>query len=289
MIRDERGITLVELLAVLAITGLIVGILATVIYQIFDITGWGNSTLVVQHDLQNAATWLNRDVLTASRAEVISGSQMILTVPYYNAAAGDFLTNTITYTLSGEELLREDASGSTLVLARYVDPSRFSFSPTDIVTAPNTITVTLASKEGDVPGSGTFALKMRAGGSISVEGLCQVTGAESLGFDGSTVTWPITNTGETSPSIEEIYITWPITNAGLNGIWLNTSQIWDGLENPPSTTIDGPWLLENREIISGTQNTLEFTFEMTVVNSQDLYSISITLTNECSFSFPPNP
>ncbi len=287
--RGERGITVTELIVGLAIAALIVGILATVIYQIFDITGWGNSMLVVQHDLRNAATWLNRDVLTASRAEV-SSSQMVLYVPYYSPAVADFLTRTITYTLSGDELLREDHGGSSLVLARYVDPSRFSFSPTGTVLAPSTITVTLASKKGDVPGSGTFALKMRPGGSIPVAHLCQVTGAENLEFYGGTVTWTITNTGDTSPSIDEIYITWPITNTGLNGVWLDTSPIWDGLENPPSTTIDGPWLLENRELTSGTQKTLKFTFEATnVVNDEGLYSIAITLTDNCTFSFPPNP
>ena len=285
--KDERGITLVELLVVLAITGLIVGILATVIYQIFDITGWGNSTLVVQHDLQNAATWLNRDVLTASRAEV-SGSQMVLEVPYYNTAVADFLTRTITYTLSGDELLREDASGSTLVLARYVDPSRFSFSPTDIVTAPNVITVTLFSKEGDVRGSGTFALKMRAGGLIQVEGLCQVTGAEHLGFDGQKVTWDITNNGQTSPSIDELYITWPITNGrlGLINFRTITNTIWADEWPSPPATINENWL-GNREIYNGTQ-WLEFSFESVLVD-EDLYSITITLTDKCAFSFPPNP
>jgi len=162
MIRDERGITVTELLAVLAITGLIIGTLATVIFQIFDITGWGNSTLVVQHDLRNAATWLNRDVLTASSAKV-SGSQMILTIP---TSITSTINITYTYSAANGTLTRESGS-SSLIVARYVisDPFPSLLEP---IEAPSVVTVTLSSSKGDVPGSGTFALKMRPGGSLAI-------------------------------------------------------------------------------------------------------------------------
>jgi type II secretory pathway pseudopilin PulG len=286
MIRRERGTTLVELLAVLAIIALIIGILGAVIFQIFDITGWGNSELVVQHDLRNAATWLNRDVLMASRAKV-SGSQMVLTVPY-SVSVGTVLTYTITYTFSAVDgTLTRDTGNSSHVVGRHIVSNPFPLTGT--IEAPNVVTVTLKSTKGDVPGSGTFALKMRPGESISAVALCRVKGADDLEFEGKTVSWLITNDGVTSPSIDEIYIAWPITNEGLTGIWLDTNLIWAGLESPPPKTIDGPWLLQSREIISGTQKMLKFTFETNVDNREYLYSIAITLTDRCTFSFPPNP
>jgi len=161
MIRDERGITLVELLVVLAITAMITGILVTVIYQIYQITARGNDELVVQHDLQNAATWLNRDVLTASEADV-SGSRMTLTIPY-SITDTTILTRTITYTYS-ETVGTLTRNSVTIARYVYTDP----FPSVGIIEAPNVVTVTLSSKAGDVPGSGTFALKMRAGGTIAV-------------------------------------------------------------------------------------------------------------------------
>ncbi|MBM4464597.1 MAG: type II secretion system protein [Chloroflexi bacterium] len=288
MIRDERGITVIELLVVLAITGLIIGTLATVIFQIFDITGWGNAQLVVQHDLRNAATWLNRDVLTASEAKV-SGSQMILTVPYF---AGTILTHTITYTFSAANgTLTRDTGNSSHIVGRHIVSNPFPL--TDTIEAPNVVAVTLQSKEGDVPGSGTFALKMRAGGSIPAGYLCQVTGAENLGFEAEKVVWDITNAGDTSPTIKEIYVTWPNEedeNRRLSRIYFSGSQIWDGWEEGPSADIDGPWLPGgNRTIGGGTQKTLQFSFQQAAVNDEAQYSITITLTDNCTFSFPPNP
>ncbi|MEA3459161.1 MAG: prepilin-type N-terminal cleavage/methylation domain-containing protein, partial [Chloroflexota bacterium] len=147
--KDERGMTLVEILVALAITALITGILVTAIYQIYQVTGWGNNEMRVQHDLQNAATWLNRDVVSASSAEV-TGSQMVLTIPYFSA--GDISTRTITYThpVAGGVLTRDSVT-STVTVARHVDS--VAFSATGTVTS--TITITITSQASDVTQSAT--------------------------------------------------------------------------------------------------------------------------------------
>ena len=152
MMKDERGMTLTEILVALAISGLITGILVTVIYQIYQITTWGNNELRVQHDLQNAATWLNRDVVSASEAEVID-SRMVLTIP-----TSIIDTINITYTYSeAEGTLTRDSGGSSLIIARRVDS--VDFSAAGPVTS--TITITLSSQAGDVTGSATLHLDMR--------------------------------------------------------------------------------------------------------------------------------
>ena len=290
MIKNEKGTTIFELLLVLAIIALIASALVGVIYQIVYITSRGNNELLVQHDLQNAATWFNRDVLTAFRA-TIAGSEetgiytMTLEVPYLNIEEGEISYSYITYTYSEEtEDLTRDYGGSSLIIARHliVNP----FPPVGVFLAPQSIVVTLFSREGNVPGSGTFALKMRAGGYMTAKSLCQVTGFDSLGFDSESVTWVITNTGASSPSIDEIYIAWPITNSGLSEIWFNGNPMWDGFEDPPPATISD-WEPGSREIVSGTQKTLEFSFMSSAVSDELQYSITITLTDNCTFSFPP--
>jgi type II secretory pathway pseudopilin PulG len=154
MIRDERGIALVELLVVVAIVGLITGTLTTAIYQIYHVTGWGNNELVVQHDLQNAATWLNRDVICAYRARVINETQMVLDI---RQDWSGVITRIITYTLSGQELVREVSTGSSLPVARHIVSS--PFPPAGTLTSA--ITITLTSQVGDVAQSATLHLDMR--------------------------------------------------------------------------------------------------------------------------------
>ena len=300
MIRDERGLSLPELLLVLAIMGLITAFLATAIYQIVDITNRGNSELAVQHDLRNAAVWLNRDVLSASKAVITQEGddyQMVLEVPYLRTTLEVTTTiRPITYTYSEETgNLTRDSDGSSQIIARHIASNPFpldtDIEASNVITAPNVITVTLYSLEGNVLGSGKFALKMRAGGSIATMRLCQVTGAENLGFAGAKVTWVITNNGDTSPSIDEIYIAWPGTDEiKLALINFDTNSIWFGGQYPPSATISGPWLggFESREIYSGT-HTLEFNFASAPISDELQYSITITLTDNSTVPFPPNP
>jgi len=152
--KDERGMTLVEILVGLAITGLITGTLVTAIYQIYQVTGWGNNQLRVQHDLQNAATWLNRDVVSASSAD-ISGTQMVLTIPYLSTDT--ILTRTITYTHSAPWLTRDCGVSTVITVARHIVTN--PFPPTDTITS--SITITLTSQASDVTGSATLQLDMR--------------------------------------------------------------------------------------------------------------------------------
>ena len=430
MTKDEQGMTLPELLLVIAISALIVSALVMAIYQIFNVTDRGNSEMAVQHDLQNAAVWLNRDVLSASRAEVISGYQMVLTVPYYSDGA--ILTRHITYTFSTDDgSLTRDFEGSPLVIARHIN--RYPFPSVGTIVAPGVVTVTLSSKDRDVPGSGTFALKMRAGGSIAVVSTgatatptgtpptptpthtptatptgtpptpthtptatptgtpptpthtptptvaptvtptgtgtpvatptptatptststatptetatatptatatatptptqtptatstststptetatatstatetptptltptptvtptptCQISGAESLEFDGKKVKWDITNDDSDPVTVVQIYIAWPGANGGLALINLGSSLIWLVPQDPPSATISEPWLPPDGDRTidgGGTQKTLEFKFEATA-SETGLYWITVTFDNECTVSFTP--
>ncbi len=159
MIRDEKGMTLAELLVVLAITAMITGILVTVIYQIYQITGWGNDELVVQHDLQNAATWLNRDVLKARSAEV-SDSQMTLVIPDHRTTPTlSISTYVITYTFSiTDSTLTRDSDNSMLIVARHIVSN--PFPPAD--TFSSIITITITSQAGDVTESAILHLGMRS-------------------------------------------------------------------------------------------------------------------------------
>ena len=113
--KSERGMTMVELLAALAVTGVIIAFLGTAIYQIITISGEGSGRLTALHELQNAAYWFNADAQQAVNAA--AGASLTLTLPD---------SSTVTYSLVGTELRR--TAGSQMTLARNVTSASFSLS-----------------------------------------------------------------------------------------------------------------------------------------------------------------
>jgi prepilin-type N-terminal cleavage/methylation domain-containing protein len=104
----EKGITLIELLIVIAITGVIFSVIGPVIYQLTTVSGYGNDRLTTIHELQNTAYWFNHDGQMAVSA--VGGSSLVLTLP----AGGP-----VTYSLSGNDILRTEA-GSSMTLAQNI-------------------------------------------------------------------------------------------------------------------------------------------------------------------------
>jgi len=110
----QSGMTTVELITAVAITGIIVAFLGTAIYQIFNVSDYGNNRLTALHELQNAAYWLNVDGQGSVNATV--GSQLVLRLSD---------NSTVTYSLSGTNLLRS-SSGPQMTLARNISSVTFS-------------------------------------------------------------------------------------------------------------------------------------------------------------------
>jgi hypothetical protein len=146
----ESGMSMVELIAAIAITGVIVVFIGTAIYQIITVSEYGNNRLTALHEVQNAAYWFNVDGQGAVNAT--GGSQLVLTLSD---------NSTITYSLSGTILLRS-STGPQMTLARNVSSASFSVSGRVI-----TINLTSAPVARDnVSQNGTFMVYLRpAGGS----------------------------------------------------------------------------------------------------------------------------
>lgn len=112
---DQRGMALVEMLIVVAITGLIIGLPGTAIYQFFAVSERGSRTLTALHDLQNAASWFARDGQTASVAQVFMSGDKLQLISSDNS--------TVTYSLAVSGTLHElrrTAGGSEMAVARNV-------------------------------------------------------------------------------------------------------------------------------------------------------------------------
>ena len=123
MKRDQRGVTLVELLIAVAVTGIIISVLAPLLYQVLRFTGYGSDKLIAAHELQHVGHRLTQDVRMASAATGGSG-ELTLVLPD---------SSQISYVLVSNELYRVTTMDK-LPLARNITAAEFSVA-SDVVTA----------------------------------------------------------------------------------------------------------------------------------------------------------
>lgn len=145
--KGQKGMTIAELVVAIAATGIIVVFLGTAIYQIFNVSGYGNDRLTATHELENVAHWFNIDGQGAKAAT--GGAMLALTM------ADD---SSITYTLAGTDL-RRTTGGDEIILARNIASAKFTI---DARVVTMSLTSTPPGRYG-VSESGTYLVYLRPG------------------------------------------------------------------------------------------------------------------------------
>lgn len=141
----QEGMTMVELVTAVAITGIIVVFLGTTVSQILSVSGYGNNELTALHELQNAAYWFNKDGQEAKVA--VGGSELVLTLAD---------NSTVTYSLVSTNLQRTVGSLET-TLARNI--SSVTFVVSDRLVTMNLTSAPVGS--GEVSENGTYTVYLR--------------------------------------------------------------------------------------------------------------------------------
>jgi prepilin-type N-terminal cleavage/methylation domain-containing protein len=139
MMKSEKGFTLVELLMTIAISGVIFGVVAAVIFQLSTVSGAGNNRL--------AAYWFNRDGQMAVSASTGTNS---LT---FNNPTGF----SIVYSWAGSNLTRTENSAS-MTLAQNISGVTFTIQ-SRLVAMNLTSTVTRRTTASE---NFNYQVKMRA-------------------------------------------------------------------------------------------------------------------------------
>ena len=131
----QKGMTLLELLAAIAITALImVGALA-VIFQEYSGTDIAKTKVTVAHEISNAARRISQDVMMAKNTGLVEGADPVDHTALSWVERRDFanIPHSSNYSLCGTEL-RRNYDGIEATVARNI--SRIGFSQSgDLLTA----------------------------------------------------------------------------------------------------------------------------------------------------------
>ena len=121
--KDQRGLTIIELLVVIVLTSLITAAITTTFFQVFDMNTRTANHMAALSQVQQAGKLVSEDMLEA-QADMIDDSPEggeFLILGWNNTAVHE-----VTYTLEDGELWRSesiDGGDPTLTrVAEYIDP-----------------------------------------------------------------------------------------------------------------------------------------------------------------------
>lgn len=157
LVTEDRGMTLTEILVSIFLMSLLIGVLGTAFYQFYAAARWGNNTLTVLHDQENAQVWLSRD---AREAQSFTPASSPVYGTFY---CGDYSTTQYRYSYDSgntalvREKIVDGGVESTLAVARHIaQESDVGFSVNG-----NLVTITLTCTSGATSRATTLEINMR--------------------------------------------------------------------------------------------------------------------------------
>jgi prepilin-type N-terminal cleavage/methylation domain-containing protein len=121
-INNQRGFTLIELLVALAIGGFIMGVMVLMFNVINKISSSSISQNIELSQVQLAASWISRDVMSADNVTpYATGTRLAKIGRYLWNGTDDITTAYVYYDInSSNQLLRTVGSGSARIVAQFI-------------------------------------------------------------------------------------------------------------------------------------------------------------------------
>ena len=125
---NQKGFTLIEIMAVMAVGGMIMTVALLSIYQVVWGSARTNDQVSALTDVNYASLWIKKDLQMAQYTDLTEGvpqSSVVLSWIDNTGWAGDNATHSANYILSGTELLRT-YDGTPRVVGRYISSIGFT-------------------------------------------------------------------------------------------------------------------------------------------------------------------
>ena len=135
--KNQKGFTLIELIMVIAITALIIGVIAVSIFQLYKVHASTSNRMLAVRQVQNAGHWISRDVQMTQQEPVIvnDGGQLesitLAWQEFGTTDANDATLHEVTYTLlvNGDLKRSHSVNGgdpTETLVAQYIESGETS-------------------------------------------------------------------------------------------------------------------------------------------------------------------
>jgi len=170
--KDQRGLTLIELVIVIALTGIITAAITMTIFQVFNMNTRASNRMTAVSQVQHAGKLVSQDILEAQTVMAGDTAGFPLSLNWTEGGvSGD--SHEVIYTLenmpSGEfkRLQREhkinSVHESTTIVAEYIDTDQTSFYPLGMLPAGGTLTFTVKATVGKESETRIYRVQPRPG------------------------------------------------------------------------------------------------------------------------------
>jgi len=123
--KDQRGLTIIELLVVIVLTALITTAVTTTFFQVFNMNIRTTNHMSAISQVQQAGKIVSQDILQAENATAVGGLNPLLTLIWTEIDGETEYSYEITYSVGDNELWRSetiDGGAPTMTrVAEYID------------------------------------------------------------------------------------------------------------------------------------------------------------------------